>query len=157
VNLRSYFAHTDLDRCVYIWREASEAAHPFLDAATLDADAVVIRQTYMPAAEITVAERGGQVIGFIALLDDLIGGLFVHPSDHRSGAGRALIADALARKGRLEVEVYEANFRARAFYAACGFVETGRRETDDHGREIPLIRMALHAERAQDGFVPSAG
>jgi GNAT superfamily N-acetyltransferase len=156
MNLRRYNAHKDLDRCVEIWREASEVAHPFLDAATLAADADVIRQTYMPVAEITVAERGGQVIGFIALLDDLIGGLFVHPSHLRHGAGRALVADALARKGQLEVEVYEANAGARAFYTACGFVEEGRRETDDHGRELPLIRMALHPERAQDGFGPFA-
>jgi GNAT superfamily N-acetyltransferase len=145
MNLRNYVADTDLDRCLEIWREASEVAHPFLDAASLVADSVVIRQTYMPAAEITVAERDGEVIGFIALLGDLIGGLFVHPSGHRHGAGRALIADALARKRHLEVEVYEANAGARAFYTACGFFETGRRETDDHGRELSLIRMALNA------------
>jgi GNAT superfamily N-acetyltransferase len=124
-----------------IWRGASEAGHPFLDAGTLDADAVVVRDTYMPAAEITVAERDGTVIGFIALLGDLIGGLFVDPDAHRSGAGRALITDAIRRRGRLEVEVYAANPGARAFYAACGFVETGRRDIDDHGRPLPLIRM----------------
>jgi putative acetyltransferase len=102
----------------------------------------------MPAADITVAEQGGVAIGFIALLDDLIGGLFVHPSAHRHGAGQALIANALTRKGRLEVEVYEANLGARAFYAACGFVETGHRAVDDHGRALPLIRMALSSGRA---------
>jgi GNAT superfamily N-acetyltransferase len=157
MNLRRYTAQKDLDRCMEIWRKASEVAHPFLDPATLDADSVVIRQTYLPAAEITVAERNDEVIGFIALLEQVIGGLFVHPSQHRHGAGRALIADALVRRGQLEVEVYEANAGARAFYTACGFVEEGRRETDDHGRELPLIRMALHAGRAQDGFHPSAG
>jgi GNAT superfamily N-acetyltransferase len=157
MKLRNYLAHADLDRCLEIWRDASELAHPFLDAATLDVDADVIRQTYMPAAEITIAEQDGRVIGFIALLGDLIGGLFVHPSDHRHGAGRALVADAQARKGRLEVEVYEANDGARAFYAACGFVETGRRATDDHGRELPLIRMALDAGRTQDGFRSPTG
>ena len=143
--LRTYLSTHDLDRCMEIWREASDVADPFLDAATLDADEILIRQTYMPAAEVTVVETDGQVVGFIALLGYLIGGLFVHPLAHRHGAGRALVADALARRGRLEVEVYEANAGGRAFYAACGFVETGRRETDDHGRELPLIRLALHA------------
>ena len=146
VQLRHYEADRDLDRCMILWRAASEAGHPFLDTATLDADAVVIRDTYMPAAEITVAERDGTVIGFIALLGDLVGGLFVDPAAHRSGAGRALIEEALRQKGRLEVEVYEANAGAHAFYAACGFAETGRRDTDDHGRAQPLIRM-----RATDG------
>ena len=143
LKLRRYDARSDLDRCMAIWRAAAEVGHPFLDAETLDADAVVVRNSYMPAAEITVAERAGTVVGFIALLGDLVGGLFVVPSAHRSGAGRALISDALLRKGRLEVEVYAANAGARAFYSACGFVETGRRDTDDHGRALPLIRMTL--------------
>jgi ADP-ribose pyrophosphatase YjhB (NUDIX family)/predicted GNAT superfamily acetyltransferase len=143
LRLRPYDGPSDLDHCMVLWRAASEAGHPFLDAATLDVDALVVRELYMPAAEITVAERNGKVVGFIALLGDLVGGLFVDPGAHRSGTGRALIGDALRRKGRLEVEVYEANPGARAFYAACGFVETGRRDTDDHGRALPLIRMTL--------------
>jgi ribosomal protein S18 acetylase RimI-like enzyme len=73
----------------------------------------------------------------------MVGGLFVDPAAHRAGVGCALIGDALRRRGQLEVEVYEANAGARAFYGACGFVETGRRETDDHGRALPLIRMTL--------------
>lgn len=146
LRLRAYHAGRDLGRCLAIWRAASEAGHPFLDAATLDADAVVVRDSYMPAADITVAERDGVVAGFIALLGDLVGGLFVDPALHRSGAGRALIEDAARRKGRLEVEVYAANPGARAFYSACGFVEAGRRDTDDHGRPLPLIRMILKEE-----------
>ncbi|GAB1479471.1 GNAT family N-acetyltransferase [Paracoccaceae bacterium] len=147
MKLRPYHGPRDLDRCTAIWRAASEAGHPFLDAATLDADAVVVRDNYMRAAEITVAEQAGAVVGFIALLGNLVGGLFVDPAAHRSGAGRALICDALRRRGRLEVEVYEANAGARAFYAACGFVETGRRDTDDHGRALPLICMTLTGGR----------
>lgn len=143
LRLRPYHALRDLERCMALWRAASEIGHPFLEAATLDADAVVVRDSYMPAAEITVAEQAGTVVGFIALLGDLVGGLFVDPAAHRSGAGRALVSDALRRKGRLDVEVYAANAGARAFYIACGFVETGRRDTDDHGRALPLICMTL--------------
>jgi len=143
LHLRPYEPARDLDRCLAIWRAASEVGHPFLDAATLDYDADLILNIYMPAAEIAVADTRGRTIGFLALLDDLVGGLFVDPAEHRQGAGRALVAEAMARHDRLEVEVYEANPGARAFYASCGFVETGRRETDDHGRSLPLVRMEL--------------
>ena len=85
LRLRAYDPARDLDTCLAIWRRASEVGHPFLDAATLDADAVLIRDVYMPAADITVAEDGGRVVGFIALLDDLVGGLFVDPGAHRRG------------------------------------------------------------------------
>lgn len=143
MNLRPYDPLRDLDRCMAIWRAASEAGHPFLDAATLDADAAIVRAHYMPAADITLAERAGTALGFIALLGTRVGGLFVDPGGHRSGVGRALIADALRRRGALEVEVYAANAGACAFYSACGFAEIGRRDTDDQGRPLPLIRMVL--------------
>jgi ribosomal protein S18 acetylase RimI-like enzyme len=97
----------------------------------------------MPAAAITVAERAGRVVGFVALLDDHVGGLFVDPAACRAGVGRALVADALVRTGRLTVEVYAANAAAQAFYTACGFSRTGWRATDDHGRALPLVRMTV--------------
>ena len=143
MRLRPYDPARDLERCMAIWRAASEVGHPFLDAATLDTDARVVRDEYMPQAEITVAEDGGEPSGFIALLGAFVGGLFVDPSRHRSGTGRALIRDAARRRGALEVEVYEANPAARAFYAACGFAVIGRREADDQGRPLPLVRMRL--------------
>jgi ribosomal protein S18 acetylase RimI-like enzyme len=139
--LRPYDPDSDLVPCLAIWRRASETGHPFLDAATLDADAEIVRAQYMPAAEITVAEAAGRAVGFIALLGGTVGGLFVDPAHHGRGAGRALVMDAARRKGALDVEVYAANAGARAFYRAVGFVETGRRETDDRGRPLPLIAM----------------
>ena len=139
--LRPYTPASDLERCMAIWQAASEAGHPFIDAASLTRDAALVRTEYMPAAEIVVAQMDGEAVGFIALLGDFIGGLFVDPARHRCGVGRALIEDAAARKPRLEVEVYEANTGARAFYAASGFTETGRRTQDDQGRPFPLVRM----------------
>ncbi len=47
--IRGYDPALDLDRCMEIWREASEAGHPFLGAAALDSDASVVREHYMPA------------------------------------------------------------------------------------------------------------
>jgi ribosomal protein S18 acetylase RimI-like enzyme len=139
--LRPYDPARDLEPCLALWRRASEAGHPFLDAATLDADGEIVRAHYMPAAEITVAEAAGRPVGFIALLGQTVGGLFVDPAHHGRGAGRALVLDAAGRKGALDVEVYEANAGARAFYRALGFVETGRREADDMGRPLPLISL----------------
>jgi ribosomal protein S18 acetylase RimI-like enzyme len=141
----------DRDACLRIWRAASEVGHPFLTAADLDRQAVAVRDIYLPQAETWVfVEAGGRVAGFIGLLGDLVGGLFVDPACHRAGVGRALVKHAARRKGALSVEVYEANVSARSFYRKVGFVETGRREFDDEGRPLPLIRMMRpeHAEGA---------
>ncbi|AZQ67628.1 GNAT family N-acetyltransferase [Silicimonas algicola] len=141
--IRPYDAAGDLERCMILWRRASEVGHPFLDAATLDADGSLVRERYMPAADIRVAETEGAVVGFIALLRSFIGGLFVDPSRHGQGIGRALVLDALRRHRALDVEVYEANNETRSFYARLGFAETGRRERDDQDRPLPLIAMRL--------------
>jgi GNAT superfamily N-acetyltransferase len=72
--------------------------------------------------------------------------LFVHPSHWGTGAGRAL-ADAactdLRDAGCVNVclWVLEANTRARRFYAAYGFVETGDR-THSSLNDLPELRLA---------------
>ena len=147
--IRDYDPTRDLEPCLAIWRRASEVGHPFIDAADLDADAALVREHYMPAAAIRVGELEGRPMGFIALLDSLIGGLFVDPAAHGQGIGRSLVLDARTRHPVLDVEVYEANAGARAFYARLGFREAGRRQTDDQGRPLPLLRLRLEAARGE--------
>lgn len=141
--IRPYDPTSDLERCMTIWREASEVGHPFLGASALETDAALVRDKYMPAADIHVAVIGGAVSGFIALLGSFIGGLFVDPSLHGHGIGKALVLEARRSQPILGVEVYEANTDARAFYARLGFTEIGRRERDDQGRALPLIALRL--------------
>lgn len=140
LHLRPY-TPADLSACLHIWRVASEAGHPFLDAAALDADAGLVRDVYIPAAEMTLACEGARVAGFVAMIGSFIGGLFVLPAYHRRGIGRDLLQAAAARHGPLSVEVYAANTRALAFYESLGFVETGRRARDDQDRPLPLVWM----------------
>ncbi len=141
LRIRDYDPAHDLEPCLAIWRRASEVGHPFLGSAELDADAALVREQYMPAARVRVAAAEDRVLGFIALLDAFIGGLFVDPEMHAQGIGRALVHDAQPHHPTLDVEVYEANADARAFYARLGFIETGRRDFDDQGRPWPLLRF----------------
>ncbi|MCO5081378.1 MAG: GNAT family N-acetyltransferase [Rhizobiaceae bacterium] len=98
-------------------------------------------------AEITVADNDGEAVGFIALLDGFIGGLFVSPQFHRLGIGKQLVKDAASRKGELEVEVYRENPRALAFYGSLGFREVGEKPLDDMGRPHALVRLKRRAEQ----------
>ncbi|WP_366654882.1 GNAT family N-acetyltransferase [Fodinicurvata sp. EGI_FJ10296] len=143
MDIQPYNAATDLPGCMAIWRAASEDGHPFLTTRDLDADERKVRDVYMPMAQTRVAVVDGTVAGFIALLDDFIGGLFVDPARFRKGIGRRLIEDAIRRKGRLSLEVYERNERALAFYRSLGFRATGRRPTDDQDRPLALVSLVL--------------
>jgi putative acetyltransferase len=130
----------DFDAMAQIWLEASRAGHPFLGEAVLDEQLATVRDVYFPQAENLLAEEGA-VIGFIGLLGNHIGGLFVSPSIHRRGIGRRLVEHAADRLGSLSVEVYEQNEAAVAFYLSCGFEPIGRKERDDDGRPFPLLRL----------------
>jgi GNAT superfamily N-acetyltransferase len=95
-----------------------------------------------------IAERDGRTIGFVAggppRDDDVplpgaeVYAIYVDPDAWRNGAGRALLATAVAHWfGRgattMVLWVLEANARGRAFYEAMGWEADGRRQEIDFG------------------------
>ena len=131
----------DRDRLVEIWHQASRVGHPFLSERDLSEQKVLVKDIYLPKAENWVATDAGEPVGFIGLLDCFVGGLFVHPSAHGRGVGRALIEHAAEVKRQLEVEVYALNAGALEFYQRLGFTRTGTRDSDDQGRPLQLVRL----------------
>ncbi|MFL0693987.1 MAG: GNAT family N-acetyltransferase [Agrobacterium tumefaciens] len=131
----------DTTRLVAIWRAASEKGHPFLAREQLDIQATRVADHYLPLAETHVALLSGEIVGFISLLDQTIGGLFVDPNQHGTGIGRRLVEHASQLRSSLELEVYTLNESARRFYDRLGFIETGRRPTDDSGLPFELIKL----------------
>lgn len=118
------FEKDDTDAVVATWRSASALAHPFLTQAFIDREAENVRNVYLALAETWVTEVDGEVVGFIALIEDVVGGLFLDPAYHGQGYGRAMLDKAVAEKGPLKVEVFKENTNARRFYATYGFQGT---------------------------------
>ncbi|MBD9510197.1 GNAT family N-acetyltransferase [Ensifer sp. ENS10] len=133
------------ERLLAIWLAASRFGHPFLGETRLVEQQQVVRDTYLPMADNWVAEIDGEVVGFIGLIGNFIGGLFVDPHIRGAGIGRALVEDATARLGRLDVSVYADNQAAVAFYLRLGFVETTRKATDDEGLPFAVVEMTRAA------------
>ena len=138
----------DHARLLAIWLAASRAGHPFLGETRLEADQAKVRDIYLPAAETWLAEINGEPAGFIGLLDDFIGGLFVDPDRHGGGLGRALVEHAAARHGALSVSVYADNAAALAFYRRLGFIETARGTEDDDARRLAVVTLARPARNS---------
>ena len=134
---------TDEAAVLDVWYRASMLAHPFLGEEFLISEREEIARTHIPNAEMWVYETGGRVMGFIALLGDDVGGIFVDPADQRRGIGRALMDHARTRRDALELDVFEANSGARRFYEAYGFTPVGRRLHAASGQ--PELRMRLSA------------
>jgi len=115
------FAPDDLDALLSTWQSATRLAHPFLTEAFIEQEKFNIPNVYIPNAETWVVEQDGNVIGFLALIGNEIGGLFVRPDLHGTGAGWALMEKACQLHPCLEVEVFKENSIGRKFYDRCGF------------------------------------
>ncbi|NEX94266.1 acetyltransferase [Caulobacter sp. 17J65-9] len=137
----------DLARVIEIWNDAVRATHDFLTDADIRFYLPIVRDQYLPFAEVWVAEGDAdRLTGFVGLTNAKVDALFVDPAAHRQGIGRALLAHAYGLKGPLAVDVNEENHPARAFYARLGFREVGRSATDAAGKPHPLIHLASDGE-----------
>ncbi len=123
------------------WYTASKIAHHFLNEAFLAEERKRIAADYLPASETWVYEKDGKVIGFISLLGNEVGGLFVHADHQRNGIGHQLMDFAANIRMPLVLDVFKDNPIGRNFYKQYGFVETGEVFEEETGKN--QIRMAL--------------
>lgn len=70
-----------------------------------------------------LAEIAGRIVGFSLVTAHHLDMLFIDPAAQGSGAGRALLAEAVAR-GTCSLECFRANHPARRFYERAGWVLT---------------------------------
>lgn len=138
--IRKYDPH-DLGELLSVWYDAAKLAHPFSTAEKLDQERRDISEKFLPMAETWVFEDEQQVVGFIALLGNEVGGIFVSPTRHGHGIGRALMDHARAGRDHLELEVFEDNEIGRAFYDAYGFHRVGERRDDETGLRVLRLRL----------------
>jgi len=104
--------------------------------------------------EMWVAEVDGEVVGIgnVDLERDppTIWKLYVVPSHHRSGVGRALLEQLVASvpsdRGVVALEYVDGNERASEFYARQGFIETSREPA-----ELPGWPDVVWVERSLKG------
>jgi GNAT superfamily N-acetyltransferase len=96
-----------------------------------------------------VAERGGTLVGELLGVPRRSGvlgiGVSVAEGSRRRGVATALFETAIdwARRtglGELELDVQEANERARRLYEKLGFVDTGARRHGERGPVLTMVR-----------------
>lgn len=135
------YATEDTDALIDIWDNSEALAHPFLSADIRDQVRKDMRNIYLPNAETWVLENDGAPVGFIAMIDKEIGGLFLDPSQHGKGMGRQMVDHVVFLKGPLTVEVFKANKIGLPFYERYGFEVTGEGAFEATGDET--FKMAM--------------
>lgn len=137
-----HYRPADLDDLLNAWTSASAIAHPFLSPEFLEQERHNIPNLYIPNADTWVWEVDGRVVGFMALLGNEVGGLFVDPKHQRDGIGHVFLDRARDIHGTLEVEVFRANSIGRAFYAKYGFELMNETVHEPTGLEV--LRLIAH-------------
>ena len=123
------FKEEDTEAVIRIWLEASILSHSFIDKAYWEEKADAMRTLYLPLSEVVVDEDKdtGEVVAFIAFVEDYLAALFVAPAHQKKGVGSRLLALAKKMRDTLELSVYAENERAVAFYRKNGFRMTDKR------------------------------
>ena len=143
-SIREY-QEQDLAAVMAVWEGASALAHPFLPEEFVAKVRKDIPSLYLPNAETWVAENDTGVIGFIALLGNEVGAIFVSPENHGNGTGRLLMDKAHEQKGDLEVEVFSENTIGCAFYQRYGFSKIEEKLHDETGCQLVRFQKAAPA------------
>jgi N-acetylglutamate synthase-like GNAT family acetyltransferase len=91
------------------------------DLHTVEEDRVYVRDKVLRDFRVTVAERDGSIVGFMAELEGWIEHLYIDAAQLRSGVGSVLVADAQSRNEDLQLWCFANNLRGRAFYERMGF------------------------------------
>lgn len=136
----------DNDEIMNVWYEASSLAHPFLESDFVEKTKRDLKDIYIPNTETWVYEENNAVVGFISMLGNEIGGLFVLPNNHSKGIGTQLVSFIHELYGELEVEVFEKNVIGSAFYAKYGFVQIKRYYHTESNNEV--LRLIYKSKKA---------
>ncbi len=133
------FTDNDLGDVLDVWYRASVEAHSFLTESFFEAERLQIAEQWLPSSETLVSESDGRVVGFVSMLGNEVGGIFVDPAHQRRGVGSALMDAVTASRRHVVLDVFEANAIGRSFYAAYGFRDIGSSAEETTG--LPLMRL----------------
>ncbi|MCV2402396.1 GNAT family N-acetyltransferase [Marinomonas sp. C2222] len=138
VQIRPYTV-ADLEAVLDSWEVATKLAHPFMTEEFIAKERINVAEIYIPNTQTWVAELEGQVEGFIALMGNEVGAIFLQPNQHKKGIGTMLMDKAQELHGDLEVEVFAVNSIGRNFYTKYGFKEIEEKLHEATGQKV--LRM----------------
>lgn len=123
------YCEADFESLVAMWHTSKRAAFPYVATQqryTLEDDRDYFQRTVRPEAKVWIAEKDGVLLGFVALVGDLIDLLFVAVQAQCQGIGHVLTNRAKERSpGKLRAYTFQKNRAARSFFAKQGFEEIG--------------------------------
>ena len=131
---------TDFIELAELYHDASLIHHPFIDPDYTAMTRQELKNRELPLAEASVYQRGGEILGFIAMARNHINGLFVSAQHQRIGIGSELVQHVKDRHQTLKLRCFAENYRVQRFYHAQGFEITEERSPPEATREEYIMQ-----------------
>jgi len=131
----------DLEQIINVWYQASTLAHPFLSSDFVEKVKSDMTNLYIPNSETWVYIKKNSIVGFISMIGNEIGGLFVLPNNHSEGIGTKLVEFISQEHSELEVEVFEKNVIGRSFYSKYGFERIKKYSHKESGNDVLRLKL----------------
>lgn len=126
-----------------LWEDSVRASHDFITEMDIEDYRIMISNS-LNNMQIFCIEKADQMQGFIALANNKIQLLFVHPEFYRQGIGKSLIDFAIKHHRVWMVDVNAQNERAVSFYLSLGFEVYQKFPTDGAGKSYPVWSLRLN-------------
>ena len=139
-----HYRKTDLEAVLNSWEVATRLAHEFMTDDFIAQERINVAEIYLPNTDTWVADIGGEVKGFIALMGNEVGAIFLQPDCHSKGVGKALMDKAQYLHGDLEVEVFKENAIGRDFYSRYGFKFLEEKLHEPTGQQVLRLKFTAN-------------
>ena len=139
-----HYIESDLKAVLSSWETATRLAHPFMTDDFIAQEKKNVAEIYLPNTDTWVVEIEGNVEGFIALMGNEVGAIFLQPAFHGKGAGKALMDKAQDLHGSLEVEVFKENLIGRKFYSQYGFKQLEEKSHEPSGQKVLRLKFTAN-------------
>lgn len=127
-----------------IWEESVLVTHKFLSIEDFKFYKSFLLDFDFSSLSTFCVEINSKIIGFLAVHENKLEMLFIHPDYFGSGLGKKLMQFAIKELHVRELDVNEQNKKAVDFYLSFGFRIKSRSAKDAFGRKYPILTMELN-------------
>lgn len=127
-----------------VWESSVRATHDFLMEDDIRAIRPQVKEALLVIKDIVYItdENNKCISGFMAIEDEKIEMLFIHPTHRGNGFGKKLISYAVSVLNASLVDVNEQNTQGVGFYKHMGFKTVNRSPLDGNGNPFPILHMS---------------
>ena len=127
-----------------VWENSVRATHDFISEDDIAFFKPIILEQAFPVTTLKcVKSKGGDILGFVGVVEDKIEMLFILDAQRGKGIGSILLRYAISQLGASKLDVNEQNPLAVQFYQHMGFKTISRSPLDDMGKPFPILHLSL--------------